>query len=223
MNNYKILLVEDDREISEMLKNYLTAENYEIICAFDGQEACDKFDASSCHLVLLDLMIPKISGIDVMQHIRKTSVVPIMILSAKDTEGDKMLGLGLGADDYITKPFEIIELLARVENVLRRFHKVEQVIQIGNLEINVVARTVKKNGRDINLTIKEFDLLLLFMRNPDRALYREMIYEQVWDSPYMGDSRTVDLHVQRLRRKAGLEQQIESVYKVGYRFRSSVT
>ena len=106
--------------------------------------------------------------------------------------------------------------------MLRRFHKVEQVIQIGNLEINVVARTVKKNGRDINLTIKEFDLLLLFMRNPDRALYREMIYEQVWDSPYMGDSRTVDLHVQRLRRKAGLEQQIESVYKVGYRFRSTM-
>ncbi|MDE6960571.1 MAG: response regulator transcription factor, partial [Lachnospiraceae bacterium] len=114
MNQYKILLVEDDAEISEMLRNYLTAENYDVICAFDGQEACAKFDSASVHLVLLDLMIPKISGMDVMQHIRGSSVVPIIILSAKDSESDKTLGLGLGADDYITKPFSVAEVLARI-------------------------------------------------------------------------------------------------------------
>ena len=108
MNQYKILLVEDDMEISEMLKSYLTTENYQVSCAFDGQQACMKFDADSFHLVLLDLMIPKISGIDVMQYIRKNSFVPILILSAKDTETDKTLGLGLGADDYITKPFSVV-------------------------------------------------------------------------------------------------------------------
>ena len=178
-------------------------------------------EKNSYDLCLFDIMLPGSNGYELLEYAKSLNM-PVIFLSAKGETIDKVKGLRLGADDYITKPFEIIELLARVENVLRRFHKVEQDIRIGDLEINVVARTVKKGGRDINLTCKEFDLLLLFMRNPDRALYREMIYEQVWDSPYMGDSRTVDLHVQRLRRKAGLEQQIESVYKVGYRFRSTM-
>lgn len=119
-NNYKILLVEDDTEISEMLKSYLATENYDMVCAFDGEEACNKFDAAPVHLVLLDLMIPKMSGMDVMQHIRKSSFVPIIIISAKDTESDKTLGLGLGADDYITKPFSVVEVLARIKAALRR-------------------------------------------------------------------------------------------------------
>ena len=126
MNQYQILLVEDDAEISEMLKSCLKAENYEVICAFDGQEACAKFDAFPVHLVLLDLMIPKISGMDVMQHIRKSSVVPLIILSAKDTESDKTLGLGLGADDYITKPFSVAEVLARIRAALRRTSATEK-------------------------------------------------------------------------------------------------
>ena len=114
MNQNKILLIEDDKEISEMLKNYLTVENYEVICAYDGQEACDYFDRTDFSMILLDLMIPKISGMDVMQHIREHSVVPLIIISAKDSEIDKTLGLSLGADDYITKPFSVVEVLARI-------------------------------------------------------------------------------------------------------------
>ena len=120
MERHKILLVEDDAEISEMLKNYLETENYEVVCAFDGEEACKKFDSVHFHLVLLDLMIPKITGMDVMRHIRKSSFVPVIILSAKDTESDKTLGFALGADDYITKPFSVVEALARIKANIRR-------------------------------------------------------------------------------------------------------
>lgn len=217
----KILIVEDEEAIANLIRINLQHAGYSCEVANDGNTGADMLEKNSYDLCLFDIMLPGINGYELLEYAKSLNM-PVIFLSAKGETIDKVKGLRLGADDYITKPFEIIELLARVENVLRRFHKVEQDISIGDLEINVVARTVRKGGRDINLTCKEFDLLLLFMRNPDRALYREMIYEQVWDSPYMGDSRTVDLHVQRLRRKAGLEQQIESVYKVGYRFRSNI-
>ena len=192
----KILIVEDEEAIANLIKMNLQHAGYHCEVANDGNTGADMMAENSYDLCLFDIMLPGINGYELLEY-AKSLHMPVIFLTAKGETIDKVKGLKMGADDYITKPFEIIELLARVENVLRRFHKVEQGIQIGNL--------------------------LLFMRNPDRALYREMIYEQVWDSPYMGDSRTVDLHVQRLRRKAGLEQQIESVYKVGYRFRSSVT
>jgi DNA-binding response OmpR family regulator len=145
--------------------------------------------------------------------------IPVIFVTAKGETNDKVKGLKKGAEDYITKPFEVLELVARVENVLRRYNKASREIEAGNLIIDIPSRTVKREGQVIELTFKEFDLLLLFVRNPNVALYRETIYEQVWGSPYMGDSRTVDLHVQRLRRKARLEKEIESVYKIGYRFR----
>lgn len=160
MNN-KILLVEDDKEISEMLKNYLRAENYEVICATDGQEACNYFDSTDFSLVLLDLMIPKISGMDVMQHIRKNSVVPIIIVSAKDTETDKTLGLSLGADDYITKPFSVAEVLARIKANIRRRNQYDnvpvdtpQVFIAGELVMNLSDYTLTKNGKRVELTCK---------------------------------------------------------------------
>ncbi len=215
----KILIVEDEEAIANLIKINLQHAGYSCDVAYDGNTGADRLAENSYDLCLFDIMLPGVDGYELLDY-AKSLKVPVIFLTAKGETLDKVKGLRLGADDYITKPFEIIELLARVENVLRRFHKVEQEIRTGNLEINVPARTVKKAGQDISLTCKEFDLLLLFVRNPDRALYREMIYEQVWDSPYMGDSRTVDLHVQRLRKKAGLEKQIESVYKVGYRFRS---
>lgn len=213
----KILLIEDDIEISEMLCSYLIAENFEVVCAADGQKACEAFDIGSYSIVLLDLMIPKITGMNVMKYIRQKSTVPIIIISAKDSDSDKTLGLGLGADDYITKPFEIVEMLARVETVLRRYHKTEDVLQVENVTIDIPSRVVLQDGKQILLTMKEFELLLLFVRNKNIALYRETIYENVWESNYLGDSRTVDLHVQRLRKKLGWEGKIKSVYKVGYR------
>ena len=148
----------------------------------------------------------------------KCMELPVIFLTAKGKTEDKVKGLRAGADDYVTKPFDVMELLARVESVLRRYGKTETSMDVLDLHIDTVSRSVTKNGVPLRLTYKEFDLLLLFVRNPGVALYREVIYEQVWESSYMGDSRTVDLHVQRLRKKAGLERQIQAVYKVGYRF-----
>lgn len=167
-------------------------------------------------LCILDIMLPGINGYELLEY-AKSIGLPVIFLTAKRETADKVRGLRKGADDYITKPFEVVELLARVENVLRRLNKTSRTIDILDLHIDIVSRTVTKNGKPLRLTYKEFDLLLLFARNPNTALYREVIYEHVWQSTYMGDSRTVDLHVQRLRRKAGLEKQIEAVYKIGYR------
>lgn len=228
MNKYKVLLVEDDREISEMLKNYLTTENYEVICAFDGQEACKSFDASPCHLVLLDLMIPKISGMDVMQHIRKTSVVPIMILSAKDTEGDKTLGLGLGADDYITKPFSMVELLARIKANLRRTTQYDapaiaapSTLAAGELLMNLSDYTLTKKGKKIDLTAKEFEILKLLLQNPKKVYTKEQIYSLVWNDPYCGDENAVNVHMSRLRNKIEDDSRnpryVVTVWGIGYK------
>lgn len=173
----RILLVEDDAEISEMLKNYLLTENYEVSCAADGEEACALFDRADFDLVLLDLMIPRISGMDVLQHIRKTSVVPILIVSAKDTDSDKTLGLGLGADDYITKPFSVVEVLARIKSNIRRSKQYAlqstvpsepSCLTAGDLSLNLEDYTVLKSGQKINLTAKEFELLKLLMQNPKK-------------------------------------------------------
>ena len=208
MNQYQILLVEDDAEISEMLKSCLKAENYEVICAFDGQEACAKFDAFPVHLVLLDLMIPKISGMDVMQHIRKSSVVPLIILSAKDTESDKTLGLGLGADDYITKPFSVAEVLARIRAALRRTNQYDQaadsgvsVLTAGDLVMNLSDHTLTKRGETVDLTAKEFEILKLLLKNPKKVYTKEQIYSLVWKDAYYGDENAVNVHMSRLRNK----------------------
>lgn len=147
----------------------------------------------------------------------KSMDVPVIFLTAKASVEDRVKGLKLGADDYLTKPFEIVELLARVEAVLRRYHKTENILKIGELVIDTASRIVWKDQKPINLTKKEYELLLLFVRNKNIALYRETIYERIWGGEYLGDSRTVDLHVQRLRKKVGLEEKIVAVYKVGYR------
>ncbi len=172
----KILLVEDDIEISEMLKNFLMTENFEVVTALDGESACQKFWAEDYSLVLLDLMIPKKSGMEVMKEIRKKSTVPIIILSAKDTDSDKTLGLGLGADDYITKPFSVTEVLARIKANIRRntqyvaqFAKEESVLKYGSLVLDTNDYSVLKNGKKIGFTGKEFAILRLLMRNPQEV------------------------------------------------------
>ena len=228
MNQYRILLVEDDAEISEMLKSCLKAENYDVICAFDGQEACAKFDAFPVHLVLLDLMIPKINGMDVMQHIRKSSVVPIIILSAKDKESDKTLGLGLGADDYITKPFSVAEVLARIRATLRRTNQYDQeadsglsVLTAGDLVMNLSDHTLTRRGEAVELTAKEFEILRLFMKNPKKVYTKEQIYSLVWNDAYYGDENAVNVHMSRLRNKIEDDSRkpryVVTVWGIGYK------
>ena len=213
----QILVVEDEHSISNLIKVNLTRAGYACDCAYDGLAAVDMLDKKPYDLVLLDIMLPGADGYEIMDYIAPQEI-PVIFLTAKASVADRVKGLRMGADDYLTKPFEIIELLARVESVLRRYHKTEQVLTEGDLVIDTASRTVTKKGETISLTKKEFDLLLLFVRNKNIALYRETIYERIWGGEYMGDSRTVDLHVQRMRKKAGLEEQIQTVYRVGYRY-----
>lgn len=212
----KILIVEDEKSISELIRINLTDAGYMCKCAYDGKEAADMIENEKFDLILLDIMIPVINGFELMEYIRPLEI-PVIFLTAKVDVKDRVKGLKLGAEDYIVKPFEIVELLARVETVLRRFNKVARFLTVYDIKIDTLSRIVKKNNKIINLTIKEYDLLLLFIRNKNVALFREQIYEAVWNEPYFDDSRTVDLHVQRIRKKCGLEDNLVSVYKVGYR------
>lgn len=213
----RILVVEDEEPIAELIRMSLKNAGYHCEVCYDGEEGADQIQREHFDLCLLDIMLPKVDGYELLDY-AKCMELPVIFLTAKGKTEDKVKGLRAGADDYVTKPFDVMELLARVESVLRRYGKTETSMDVLDLHIDIVSRSVTKNGVPLRLTYKEFDLLLLFVRNPGVALYREVIYEQVWESSYMGDSRTVDLHVQRLRKKAGLERQIQAVYKVGYRF-----
>ena len=151
-----------------------------------------------------------------MEYIRPMGI-PVIFLTAKDSLKDRMQGLTSGAEDYMVKPFEIVELLARVETVLRRYHKTSRILSVYDIEVDTLSRVVRKGGQPVSLTAKEYEILVLFLRNKNIALFRDRIYESVWGDMYMGDSRTVDLHVQRMRKKLGLELRIVPVYKIGYR------
>lgn len=212
----RILIVEDEEPISDLIRMNLVKAGYHCKCAFDGNTAADILSQESFDLVLLDIMLPGINGWELLDYI-KTLEMPVIFITAMGELDDRVKVLKSGADDYITKPFEIVELLARVETVLRRYNKADNKINILDVEIDIPSRVVMKNGKQIMLTLKEFELLLLFVRNKNIALYRETIYENVWESSYLGDSRTVDLHVQRLRKKLEWEDVIKAVYKVGYR------
>lgn len=224
----KILLVEDDTEISEMLKNFLMTENFEVVTAYDGESACEKFFADTYSIVLLDLMIPKISGMEVMKKIRASSTVPIIILSAKDTDSDKTLGLGLGADDYVTKPFSVTEVLARIKANIRRTTQYttpiiveNDIITKGALVLNTSDYSVLKNGEKIELTAKEFEILKLFMKNPKKVYTKEQIYSQIWNDAYLGDENAVNVHISRLRNKIEDNPRdpkyIMTVWGIGYK------
>ena len=212
----KILIVEDEEAISDLIRMHLTRAGYVCEQAFDGKEGADKICSKHYDLVLLDIMLPEISGYELLDYV-KTNDTPVIFITAMGELSDKVKGLRAGADDYITKPFEMVELLARVETVMRRYHKASDKIEIDDVVIDISSRIVMRKKEQISLTMKEYELLLLFARNPNIALYRETIYENVWGSNYMGDSRTVDLHVQRLRKKMNWEDKIKAVYKVGYR------
>lgn len=212
----KILIVEDEVPISNLIKENLSDAGYLCFCAFDGMQAADMVECERYDLVLLDIMLPEIDGYELLEYIKPLGI-PVIFLTAKGDVLDKVKGLKSGAEDYITKPFEIVELLARVETVLRRYGKTQRYVTLFDITVDTLSRTVKKGADTVALTAKEYDLLLLFAQNRNIALYRDFLYERVWGEAYLGDSRTVDLHVQRMRRKLGLEHKIVPVYKVGYR------
>ena len=213
----KILIVEDEEAISNLIRMSLQKAGYSCEQAMDGESAADRIAEHTYDLVLLDIMLPGMNGYELLDYI-KTTNMPVIFITAMGTLDDKVKGLKAGADDYITKPFEMVELLARVESVLRSYHKSEERIEVDDVIIDIPSRTVTRQGEAVKLTLKEFELLLFLVRNRNIALYRETIYENIWQSEYMGDGRTVDLHIQRLRKKLHWEDRIHTVYKVGYRF-----
>lgn len=212
----RILIAEDEEPIANLIKMNLRRAGYECVWSPDGEKAADLMEEQHFDLVLLDIMLPGINGYELLDY-AKTLELPVIFLTALGSTENKVKGLRLGADDYLPKPFEIVELLARVEAVLRRYNKTESKLKVFDVEIDTASRSVSRVGEEIALTMKEFDLLLLLARNRNIALYRETIYETVWGGEYMGQSRTVDLHIQRLKKKLGWDKEITAVYKVGYR------
>ena len=216
----RILVVDDEKPICDLIDLNLSSAGYHCTTVQDGAEAIAIVEKEEFDLILLDIMLPGADGYDVMEYVRPLGV-PVIFITAKHEVKDRVKGLKLGADDYLVKPFDVVELLARVEAVLRRYNKSDQRVVIGDVVVDVEARRVTRAGRPVVLTNKEFGLLMLFVKNKNIALFREMLYEKVWEEEYLGDSRTLDLHVQRLRKKLGWEQNLVAVYKVGYRLEVS--
>jgi len=226
---YRLLLVDDEPLILKGLKFSLEQDGYVTESAYDGEEAVAKFEAGDFDLVLLDVMLPKLSGMEVCQRIRSVSDVPVIMLTAKGEDMDKILGLEYGADDYMTKPFNILEVKARIKAILRRAAKTvpqkpekKDEIASGRLVLNVRNLSVTLNGEPINLTAKEFDILKLLMENPGKVFSRENLLETIWGIEYMGDLRAVDVHINRLRNKIEKDtnkpEYIMTKWKAGYYF-----
>jgi DNA-binding response OmpR family regulator len=219
----RILVVDDEPNIREVVEQYLRREGYDTISAADGEEAVAR--AADADLVVLDLMLPKLDGIEACRRIQSARDVPVIMLTAKSEETDKLVGLGIGADDYVTKPFSPRELVARVHAVLRRAQNRSpspgDIVQVGSLRINPKLRTVERNGEQIELTAREFDLLLFLASNPGQVFTREQLLDQVWDYHFPGDTSTVTVHVRRLREKVEPDpvrpQYVKTVWGVGYK------
>ena len=212
----RILAVDDERPIAELLRLSLTRAGYECVCAYDGLEAANRIEKESFDLILLDIMLPGIDGFELMDYICSTGV-PVIFLTAKNAVSDRVKGLRMGAEDYMVKPFDIQELLARVEGVLRRHGKLQTVLTVGDLTINTLSMQVIRGGEEISLTRKEYELLLLFARNVGVVLSKTTIYERVWGGEYPDNTRTVELHVQRMKKKLGWDDRLKPVYGMGYR------
>ncbi len=211
-----LLIIEDERPISNLIRSTLTAEGYTCRCAFDGQEGIDYLDSQTFDLILLDLMLPEISGYELLEYLRPRGT-PVIIISAMGRVDDRIRGLKMGADDYLVKPFQVGELVARVESVLRRSGRGPRRLTVCGVELDPESRQVWKDGQSVELTPKEFDLLAEFMRHKNVALTREFLYESVWQEEYTGETRTLDSHVQRLRRKLDWNERIRTVFRIGYR------
>lgn len=212
---YRILIVEDEIAIAELIEMKLSQAGYDCTYVLDGEAAGNLLEEKDFDLILLDIMLPKISGYELMGYVEPMNI-PVIFLTAKDTVKDKIKGIKMGADDYITKPFDMGELLARVEMILRRHGKGKNIITVKDIEINMNSNEVTRNGEQIQLTPKEFQLLGVLVQNKNSVIRKEELYEKVWETEYVGNSRTVDLHVQRLRNKTGLKSEISTVFKKGY-------
>ncbi len=223
----RILLVEDQESLSEPLALLLERDGYETVIADDGQKALVEFAKGGFDLILLDLMLPVISGIDVCREVRKSSNIPIIMLTAKDTEVDIVVGLELGADDYVTKPYRSSELLARIKAVVRRKlveadnHTADE-LTVGRISMDVERHKVTVDGKSVSMPLKEFDLLEYFLRNPGRVLTRGQLIDRVWGSDYFGDTKTLDVHIKRIRSKIEDDParpvHLMTVRGLGYKF-----
>ena len=228
MDKTRILIVDDDKNICELLRLYLEKEGYETSLAYDGEEALEKFTSDKPNLVLLDVMMPKMDGWEVCRRIRATSQVPVIMLTAKGETFDKVLGLELGADDYIVKPFDTKEVVARIKAVLRRYtigaekeQEEKKQISYDKLSVDLTRYELKVNGKVVDAPPKELELLYYLASHPNRVFNRDQLLDEVWGFEYYGDSRTIDVHVKRLREKLeGVSDQwnLKTVWGVGYKF-----
>ncbi len=221
----RVLVVEDEESYSDALAYVLGKEGFDVAVANDGRVALEEFERSGADIVLLDLMLPGINGTEVCRRIRQTSNVPVIMVSAKDTEVDKVVGLELGADDYVTKPYSPRELVARIRAVLRRGHEVDlapTTLESGRVRMDVERHLVSVDGSDVRLPLKEFELLEMFLRNSGRVLTRGQLIDRVWGADYVGDTKTLDVHVKRLRSKIEPDpaspQHLVTVRGLGYRY-----
>lgn len=222
----RILVVEDEASLADTVRYNLEREGYAVAVASDGRRALDRFRVESPSLVILDLMLPELSGLDVCRQIRQISNVPIIMVTAKDSEADKVAGLEIGADDYVTKPFSTAELVSRVRALLRRREldrepRSRSELRVGGIVVDLARHAVTVDGRDVELTPSEFRLLLLLADEPERAFTREQIMEHLWRTPYVGDTRACDAHVSNLRRKVERDpshpERIVTVREIGYK------
>lgn len=226
MDKYKILVAEDDKAIRDSIGIYLKNANYDVICAEDGKECVDKFMEEKVDLVIMDLMMPNMTGEEAIASLRSHSFVPIIILSAKSEDYDKVIGLDIGADDYITKPFNPLELMARVNSSIRRFYSYREkddfnFIEIGSIKLDLMEKSIKVDDNKISLTSIEYKILELLMKNPNRVFSVEEIYERVWNEPAI-ETKTVTVHIRRIREKIEIDpnkpQYLQVAWGLGYKF-----
>ncbi len=212
----RILAVDDEKPIAEVLRLSLKRAGYQCVCAYDGLQAADLIEKEQFDLILLDIMLPGLDGFELMEYIASTDT-PVIFLTAKNAVADRVKGLRMGAEDYIVKPFDVLELLARVEGVLRRHGKLQTVLEVADLQINTKSMKVMQHGEEVPLTRKEYEILLLFAQNLGVVLSKNTIYERVWGGEYPDNTRTVELHIQRMKRKLQWDDRIKPVYGMGYR------
>ncbi len=215
----RILIVEDDPNIAKLIEATVAIGGYESVVSANGAEALERMEHEEFDLILLDVMLPDMSGFEIMRNRTRTEV-PVIFITARQELTDKVRGLRLGAEDYIVKPFEAMELLARIEVILRRVKKTVQVFEYRDISVNIEEHTCKKNGQPVYLTPKEFEVLVFFLQHKDVAISRERLLSAVWGFEYEGETRTIDIHIQQLRKKLNLKECLVTIPKLGYRLES---